>query len=313
MIKTVLVTGGTGFIGSFVIEKLLDNNIKVILLKNSTSNTWRIDHVLSSIQSYDLDKVNLDFIFSKNNIDAIIHLATFYKKQYITQDIDSMISANITLPLKLLDLAKENQVKYFINTGTFFEYLSNGKPIKEDKAKRHPFNLYALTKICFEDMLKYYSEVYNIKSVTLKIFSPYGPKDNENKLIPSIIINSLKNSEVKLSQGLQKLDFIYVKDIAEAYIKCLKRINFSKNNFEILNIGSGITQSIREIVLNIENILGHPIKKIWGKPTKDNLKTIKCDRSKAYKTIGWTPKYKITDGLQETIDYYRGRHYDLSR
>jgi len=307
MIKTVLVTGGTGFIGSFVLENLLDNNIKVILLKISSSNTWRIDHILSSIKNYDLDKINLDFIFSKNNLDAIIHLATFYKKQHTIQDIDSMISANITLPLKLLDSAKEYQVKYFINTGTFFEYLSNGKPIKESKTKRYPFNLYAMTKICFEDMLKYYSERHDIKAITLKIFSPYGPKDNENKLIPSIIINALKNKEIKLSKGLQKLDFIYVKDIAEAYLRCLKRINFSKNNFEILNIGSGVPQSIREVVSSIENILGHSIKINWGNPTKDNLKTIECDRSKAYKTIGWSPKYKIFDGLQETINYYRRR------
>jgi len=308
MIKTVLLTGGTGFIGSFILEKLLDNKIKVILLKLSSSNTWRIDHILSSIKNYNLDEVNLDSIFNENKPDAIIHLATFYKKQHITQDIDSMISANITLPLKLLDFAKDYQVKYFINTGTFFEYLSNGKPIKENKTKRYPFNLYALTKICFEDMLKYHSEIYNIKTVTLKIFSPFGPRDHENKLIPSIIINSLKNKEVKLTQGLQKLDFIYVKDIAEAYIKCLKRINSLENNFEILNIGSGVSLSIREIVSIIEKILGHSIKKIWGESTTDNLKTIKSDSRKAYRMIGWSPKYNIIDGLQETLEYYRGRY-----
>ena len=304
MINKVLITGGTGFIGSFVLEKLLENNIEVILLKKSTSDTWRINHILSSLKSCDIDKNNLEIIFSNNQPDAIIHIATFYKKQHVTQEINPMILANIALPLELLDLAKNYQVKYFINTGTFFEYLSDGTPIKENKTKICPFNLYAMTKICFENMLRYYSDAYGIKAVTLKIFSPYGPRDNLNKLIPFIIVNSLQKKEIELSQGLQKLDFIYVKDIAEAYIKCIKEISFLKKDFEIINIGSGNSHNIRELVLNIENILGHSIKVTWGKPSSDSLLDIECDRSKAHKTIKWSPKYNIINGLQETIDYY---------
>ena len=96
MNETVLVTGGTGFIGSHVIEHLLTNGYRVILLKRSFSKTWRIEEFKDKITCYNIDEIELDKIFRKESITAIIHLATYYKKHHTQEDIDPMIRIRIS-------------------------------------------------------------------------------------------------------------------------------------------------------------------------------------------------------------------------
>ena len=193
MTKTVLLTGGTGFIGCHVIEHLLDNEYKVILLKRSFSNNWRIKGFENRITCYNTDETELDEIFQNESINTIIHLATYYKKHHNPSDIDPMIRSNILFPVQLLELALKFDVRSFINTGTFFEYAHDSLPIHENSNEK-PYNFYATTKIAFENILKSYSK-NGFKSITLKLFSPYGPFDNEEKIIPLLIKHAIKEKE----------------------------------------------------------------------------------------------------------------------
>ena len=147
--------------------------------------------------------------------------------------------------MELLELAKKFGVKSFINTGTFFEYSYDSLPINEN-SKEKPFNFYATTKIAFENILKSYSKEYGIKCLTLKLFSPYGPFDNKERIIPLLINHAISDNEIKLSHGLQKLDFVYVEDIADAYICCVKNIS-SIDEYEAIDIGTGFPYSIMDI------------------------------------------------------------------
>jgi len=300
MIKNVLITGGTGFIGSHVIESLLINKFNVILLKRTSSDVWRIKEFLKKMILYDIDKIELDTIFKENKIDAVIHLATYYKKYHDYEDIERMIYSNITFPTKLLDLCSKYDVRYFINTGTFFEYNIDTLPIKEEENKK-PFNLYSSTKISFEDIVKFYSD--KLKVITLRIFSPYGEKDNQYKLIPTLIKKAVKNEEIHLSEGFQKLDFIYVKDIANAYISAVKNIE-NINNLESFNIGTGFPYSIREIVTLLQEILDKDIKVVWGSPAQD-IPICYADITKAKSLLKWYPVYSLKEGLSRTVEYYQ--------
>jgi nucleoside-diphosphate-sugar epimerase len=306
MIETVLVTGGTGFIGRHVIELLIKNQYKVIVLKRSFSNTWRIKEFENQIVSYDLDKVELQEIFQRESVDKIVHLATYYRKNHSPEDVEPMIVSNILFPVKLLENAKEFGVKSFINTGTFFEYSHDSLPIVEDSNEK-PFNFYARTKIAFENILESYCNDYGIKSITLKLFSPYGPYDNEQKIIPLLINHAIKDEEISLTHGLQKLDFVYVKDIAEAYIDALENIS-KLDKYEAINIGNGFPYSIRDIVSLLEEIIGKPIKKHWNENFDDNMDVIYPDIKKSNKILNWKPKYTLKRGLEETLNYYRGKN-----
>jgi len=200
---TLLLTGATGFLGSHLLEALLKNNYNVVILKRSFSDTWRIAHLLDKVKSYDVDKEPLKRAFEEQQIDVILHLATCYRKFDDTIDLEGMFTSNVTFPVELLECGLRHGIKGFINTGTFFECDCSVLPLKED-APRKPFNLYAKTKLAFETILATYAD--QLSTMTLRIFSPYGEKDNA-KLIPTIIQKSLRLERVELSDGLQKLDF----------------------------------------------------------------------------------------------------------
>lgn len=120
--KTVLLTGATGFLGSHMLELLLQSGYNVIVTKRSTSDVWRIEHLLSKVQSYDIDTDSIETVFASNKIDAVIHLATLYRKFNNGKEVAEMVSSNITFPIELLEVGLRHGLKAFINTGTFFEY-----------------------------------------------------------------------------------------------------------------------------------------------------------------------------------------------
>ena len=303
MPKTLLLTGTTGFLGSHLLEALLRESHRVIVLKRSTSDAWRIEHLLGQCTSYDVDQIPLEEIFKLHQIDCIIHLATFYKKVHLPSDIDSMFDANVTFPTKLLDLAVAHGIKNFINTGTFFEYDPSVLPISETNPIK-TFNLYAKSKLAFEQILKSYADEGKIKASTLKIFSPYGPKDDINKLIPFILSKAIKNEPFSLSEGFQKLDFIYAGDVAQAFLQAIMQMD-TFSSYESFNIGSGNTYSVREVVSILEELMSAPLQKTWGPPSTVDNPIIIASRTKAKEQLGWEPQVSLRVGLQETIKYYQ--------
>ena len=302
----ILVTGGTGFIGSHVVQKFLELEYKVIVLKRKTSDIWRIKEVKDQCLFYDIED-GLENVFKENRINSIIHLATKYvKKHKNLQDIKDMIETNITYPSLLLELAVKYKVTKFINTGTCFEYkLTNKKISEEDKAEA--YNFYAATKLAFEEILKYYVNNQKIKAVTLKLFFPYGEKDNQ-KIIPLIISALLNNKSLNITKGEQEINYTYVGDIIKAYLRALDYLQSTAyGGYKHFNIGNDKTSSIKEIVKYLEEISGkrnliklgalpYPIKEIMY---------MNCYNEKARKILKWSSKTDIKTGLKRTYEFYK--------
>jgi UDP-glucose 4-epimerase len=205
----------------------------------------------------------------------------------------------------LLEIGIRSWLKGFINTGTFFEYDCSIQPINEHAAPA-PFNLYAKTKLAFESILKSYSDQLAIN--TFKLFSPYGEKDNI-KLIPMVIQKALNHEKVQLSDGMQKLDFTYVGDIVEAYVKAIDRmvLNDGLTGYSVFNLGSGVPVSIREVVSVIQQNVGEVINVDWGEPSAVDIPIAYADISKIKTELSWSPQYSIHAGIANTIEYYRTR------
>ena len=295
--KYILLTGGTGFIGSHIVERLLNENYKLLLVKRSSSNLWRINHLLDNANLVLVDNGNLKDIFTNYSIEGVFHLATHYIKNHEYQDIESIIESNIEFPSKLIDLSVNADIKYFINTGTFFEY-NKTIPLSETSII-HPFNFYSSTKIAFEDILKYYFNEYDINIATLKLFTPYGPRDDVKKIIPYLIINLLNNNEVKINNPNNYLDIVHVSDIAEAYLKLKDKI-LKFRNYEVFNVSNDISYSIGDILSVIKFNLN-----LQNKPTL-NPKVF-ANSSKINSTLNWKPELDIFEGINNTIDYYKQR------
>lgn len=297
----ILLTGATGFIGSHLLESLLQQGFKVSIIKRTTSNTWRINHLIDQISIYDYDREELEQVFKEGSIDTVIHLATCYRKYESASDIDEMTRANIAFPSELLVQGAKYGVSQFINTGTYFEYDCSVQPVSES-ANLKPFNYYAATKTAFEGILKSYSEALKIS--TLRLFSPYGAKDN-NKLIPMLIKKGFSGEKISLSEGFQKIDPIYVDDIVSAYLRCIDLAD-NETGYDVFNIGSGQSNSIRDIVSVIEEKLGRSLSVEWGEKSLNDYECVYADTAKARKYLGWTPVYSLSQGVEKTIEYYRG-------
>ena len=301
----ILLTGATGFLGSHILDKLVINGYNVAILKRSWSDTWRVNHLLDKIKTFDLDLISLEEIFQSIKPEYVIHLATLYSKFDNDADIDNTYKSNVTFPADLLEIGVKYGLKGFINTGTFFEYDCTQQPINENNPIK-PFNLYAQTKLDFELILKSYSEQININ--TFRIFSPYGERDN-NKLIPMLIQKALSNQTIQLSDGMQKLDFIYALDVANAYIDALKVMLLKENlkSYDVYNLGSGTPISVREIVSVVEQNLGEHINVVWGNPSTVDIPIAYADLTKIKKELSWIPSYSIHEGIANTIKYYRNK------
>ncbi|OHD34494.1 MAG: hypothetical protein A2086_08160 [Spirochaetes bacterium GWD1_27_9] len=307
MIKNVLITGGTGFIGSNLMTQLLKNDFNIILLKRSFSNTERINDILPKIKFYDIDKIDLLDIFKKEKIDLVINLATFYKKFDSYSDIETIFNANLIYGAKILELMGIFGIKNIINTGSFFEYSYSKSQVKENSDKTNPLNIYGVSKVLFENMLTFYSKKYNIKSVTLRLFYPYGERDNKNKLIPHIISNALADKEIRILNPNQIIDFIYIKDVVSAYIKTINNFSSLKSKNTAINIGSGKFFSVQEIIDTIEKLIGKKLNIIVEKNNNEDPKFSYSNINLAKKIISWQPEYSLSDGLKETIEYYKNQ------
>lgn len=305
MIKTILLTGATGFIGSHLLPELLEKKYKIIILKRSSSSVWRIKKLLPQIKSYNLDQIDLQLPFKENKIDCLIHLAAKYvKKDQDFDQIEEMVDTNIKLPSLLSHLCLQHQVKHFINTGTFFEYQTSSKPLTENSPLKS-YNFYAATKTAFSQVLKQHTQKPGFKAVDFKLASVFGPKDNP-KLLNFLIKNLIKGQKVDFSPGQQKWNFTYVEDTVRAYLNTIRY--FSKlSNYETLNIGYDKAHSIKDIVKNLEKISGKKLNITWGaKPyPKNEIMFVNYDHSKTKKLIKWKPSYNLYTGLKKTYNYYQ--------
>jgi nucleoside-diphosphate-sugar epimerase len=291
--KKILITGATGFLGSHLLPALIEKGYNIIILKRSFSNIWRIQNIFSQIKSYDIDKVSIKKIFGENKIEGIIHLATDYGRKN-NNDIIQMSKANIEMPAKLLDLGCKYGGIFFINTHTFW----NSK-----------YSLYSAMKNSFIEIAKYFSANFNVKFINMKIEHMYGEKDEYSKFIPFVIKNILEDKKIKVTKGEQKRDFIYVNDVADAYLKVLNNLGNLNNNFIEFEIGTGESISLRDLLSKIEEVINKKantnIK--WGAiPYKKNeIFDSKANIEKAKNILGWYPNYDISNGLKRTINWYK--------
>lgn len=298
----ILITGGTGFIGSHLLHRLVYLKHNVSVIKSPNSDISRIQNILSNINTFDVvDDSDLESVFAKNGFDAVIHLATRYiKHAKEIKDIRSMNQSNITFPSILLELVAKHNVKSFINTGTCFEYKLSDKKISEEQ-DINPYNYYAATKLAFENILKYYVKEKNIDVLTLRLFYPYGEKDNK-KIIPLVIDSLIKDQALEITYGEQKLNFTYVDDIVDAYISALSFITSKTySGYELINIGTENVYSIKEVVDILSRIAGKQSNIKLIKPYPENeIMYMACNYAKAKRLLNWTPKTSIIEGLKKT-------------
>jgi len=304
--KRVLITGGAGFIGANLIRKLLKLNYSVNLILRKSSNLWRIKNILNKVKIYKvdlLDKKQLTKIVVRINPDFIIHLATYsnYRKQ---TDAKEMIDINIKGTLNLLLASKDIDYKLFINTGSSSEYGIKNEPMKETDLLE-PMSFYAATKASATFLCQIFAKEYQKPIVTLRPFSVFGPYEEKNRFIPTIIKAVIENKSIKLTPGNQRRDFIYVDDIVDIYIKSLSY--GKKLSGQILNMGTGIEYANDEVVKALFKTTNKKVKIEKGAYPKRIWDTSHwiADMSKTKRVLNWKPKFTLGKGLRYTYNWFK--------
>lgn len=287
--KKILLTGGTGYLGSKILKQLIENGRSVLLLKRSFSNPVRIKGYINKIDSYDSDLIPLERIFRENTIDTIVHCATNYGRG--ETDPLHVIEANLLLPLKLLELGKKYHIKSFINTDTILD-------------KR--INYYSLSKKQFKDWLSVYKQDYTCVNVSLEHF--YGPGDDETKFVTYIIHNLLKNvDKIDLTKGEQKRDFIYIDDVVDAFLKIINSLDNFNRDFYEFEIGTNHPLSIKQFVELAKQLSGnkHTLLNFGALPYRENeVMNYNVNTSEISK-LGWKCNTTIEEGLKKMIELER--------
>jgi nucleoside-diphosphate-sugar epimerase len=207
----ILLTGATGFLGSNLLKKLLNEGHELFCVKRKKSLTFRIDEIKGSVVWCDIETLDIDSLFLQKKIECVIHCATNYGKD--EKNPIETIEANLILPLKLLSTAIKYNVGIFINTDTILD-------------KR--INIYSLSKKQFVEWLKRYSD--NILIINLSLEHFFGQGDNLSKFV-SYMINKLLDDTVgnviKLTPGLQRRNFIYIDDVVNVFIALINNLEFA--------------------------------------------------------------------------------------
>jgi nucleoside-diphosphate-sugar epimerase len=304
---SVLITGGAGFIGSNIVNRLLDLGYKNInLITKDSTNLSRLKNVLPKVSLHKvdlLDKKNLQKVIGKINPSIIIHLATYsaYRNQ---EAVSQMIETNVTGTLNLLIASRDINYDVFINTGSSSEYGIKEKPMNENDILK-PISFYAATKASATLLCQVFAKEYQKPIITLRPFSVYGPYEEENRFIPTIMKAIIKNKSIKLTPGNQRRDFIYIQDVVDIYIKILSY--GKKLSGQILNMGTGIEYTNDEVVRTLFKVVNKQVKIVKGAYPQRLWDTPHwvADISNTKKLLNWKPRFTLREGLRYTYNWFR--------
>ncbi len=291
MAKNILLTGATGFIGSQVLSRLIEDNYNVVALLRPTSNTWRIEHLKGTYVAFTILDANMGFddVFEKNNIDTIIHTATEYGR---TTPLSSILNGNVIFPIKLIEAGLKYKLKRFINTDTF---------LCKDTYHGTYLKYYAESKSMIKKYLIDYSTQIQVDSLMLE--HPYGEHDAEGKFVTMLIKSFLQNKkEIDFTSGNQKRDFIYVADVVEAYLKVLQKEILPTPGFDEYEVGTGSSITVREFVERVAKVFkSNTILNFGALPGRQGeMPDSFADISKL-KELGWEPHFNIESAMQRIM------------
>ena len=274
----ILLTGSSGFIGSKILDQLSKNNIIYITQRNKKKVKKKINQNIKKI--YFKNKDNLNDKLSKLKIDIVIHCATHYIKNHTSKDIKKLSDSNILFGNVILENLRSMKVKKFIYFNTVWENYNS--------IKKNYFNLYAVYKSIFKELIAYYKKNLTfIKFYNLSISDTFGALDKRKKIINVLKLNYKKNKSTKILSKNLYLNLLNVEDIVDA-VKILIKKNYKSNEYVLKN---SKYYSLKEIIDGINNTSIKKIKIQWI-----SKKTIKEKLSNSNKLKNWKPsKSNIRD------------------
>jgi len=326
--EIILVTGGAGFIGSHLVERLLKEGYNVICLDNFNDyydtklKEKNISNVLDNpnfelIRGDILDTKLLHNIFKGEGLrtldsgpSTIVHLAAMAGVRVSIISPDLYVDVDVKGTLNLLDMAQMYKIKQFIFASSSSVYGINKKvPFREDDPIQLQISPYAAAKKSAELFCMTYNHLYNIPITIFRLFTIYGPRQRPDMAIRKFTGLALKDKHITMfGDGTSKRDYTYVSDCIDGFISSLK----NPMDFEIFNIGSGKTIQLKELVELIGRATGKEIKIEHLDNQVGDVPITFSDITKARKLLGYEPEVSIEKGVRTFVEWYKNEYKERS-
>lgn len=309
-----LVTGGAGFIGSHLTEYLLNEGHEVVVIDSFDDYyTKKLQNLedLKGHENFKLVKGNiLDMELVKKlmiDVDYVFHNAAQAGVRISVRDPFKSNNVNVNGTLNILYSAKESNVKKVINASSSSVYGNTPYlPMKEEHAPM-PVSPYGVSKLAGEKYCEVFQKVYGLKTVSLRYFTVYGPRQRPDMAIRIFVDRLLQNKPIVIfGDGEQTRDFTYIADVIDANIRCMK-----SNATGVFNIGFGKNISVNELARVIMEIMGKNIEPIYEKPQKGDAPHTWADTTKANEILGWRARVSLQQGIKKFIEWYEPRADEL--
>ena len=299
----ILITGGVGFISSHIVDLLIDNNYDVCVIDNLSHGKKENLNPKAKFYNVDIRDKEVFDVFQKEKPDIVIHNAAQISVSNSLQKPLEDATINIIGTINILEASRIFGIKKIIYpaSAAIFgepEYL----PIDEN----HPLNMispYGVSKHTVEHYLGVYKKLYNIDYMVLRYSNVYGPRQDSSGEggVVSIFCEMLINSKSPYiyGDGEQIRDFVYVKDVAKANLMAIE-----SNECGIYNVCTNTKITVNNLFGYIKDLIGKDIRPIHGKEREGDIRNSYMTYDKIRNEIGWSPKYSIQNGLEETLKYY---------
>ena len=299
MSKSILIAGGTGFIGFHLAKKCLSLNWSVTSL---STNKPKKNRKLQKVNYKICDVSNYSQITKKikSKYDYVVNLAGYVDHTHKSKTMKSHYIGCKNLSKYFLN----SKIKKFLQVGSSIEYGKIVSPQKENIInKQKTYSIYGKAKLMSTKFLLNLSKKYDFPTTIMRLYLVYGPYQDVNRIVPITIKNAIENKKFDCSSGVQLRDFIYVDDVISAIIKILKN---HKVKGKIINIGTGKPVSVKKVILKICK-LSNGGKPQFGKIQlrKDEILKLYPNVSNAKKLLNWSAKITLNNGLKKCIKYLK--------
>lgn len=313
--KTILVTGGSGFIGSITCKLLVDSGYNVI-------NIDRTKRKLEGVTQYPFDLSNnqIKGILELTKPDAIIHLAADHSVPKSISNPASTYFNNVSNTISLLQNAVNSNIKYFIFSSSSSVYGDSESLLNSEIDPTNPKTPYGRSKKIIEDVLTDFSKAYDFNFTSLRYFNAAGSYEGlgyqlepKEHLIPILVDKAIKDEEFTINgddydtvDGTCVRDYTHVFDIATAHLASLNYL-FDGGKSDIFNIGAGSPKSIKEVIKELETQMGINLKTSVGPKREGDPAKTDANTTKAMNSFGWEPVKTITDIIADEIIYQKSK------
>lgn len=302
--KKILVTGGSGFLGSHLIDRLIDNNLIICLDNFSSGKEENIRHLLKR-KNFKLINQNIKdkFFFE---VDEIYNLASLASPPFYQKDPIETLKTNVLGSLNVLELAKKTKAKIFQASTSEVYGDPKNHPQKEDYfGNVNPIGIracYDEGKRCAETLFFDFFRKYKISIRVGRIFNTYGPRMalNDGRVVSNFIVQALKNEDITVyGDGSQTRSFCFVDDMIDGFLSFME-----KDVIGPINLGNPLEYTILEIAKIIIDITNSKSRIVFKKLPLDDPKKRRPDISKAKEFLNFSPKVKLKEGLKRSVEYF---------